>query len=126
MYISTENLKNSFIIEGCQILGGSVLFVVFGAAAIVALEHCNDISSRHLLFTFAAIAAGGFVILTLGIKRVMLVKELKNYIPIIGNNTCLSIEEIATASGQSADTVKTNLQNMIKKEFFYNAKISPD
>ena len=105
-------------------LGMISLLVFLGCVTMFsALESGGIIKA---LSGIASVFSGGLVILGTGLavhgtKKTSKIKQLKNYLQIIGKREYCNISELADKSGKSVSAVVKDLEYMMKKRWFTQA-----
>lgn len=79
----------------------------------------GQVFSGLLLFV-----GGGIALIVVSRRNKKKAQKFKKYIAIVVNQNITSIDNIAAAMDLPYDVVKSDLQNMIDKEYFFNAYIN--
>lgn len=108
---------NAIIGKVQSILGYSIVSImvlsIFGGV----------ITDVGTLITIMVMTAGGVLLIIAGAKTKGRIKRFKKYVGLISSENMTSIDSIAHETSQSFDFVMKDLQKMIDKNFFANAKI---
>lgn len=118
IFISTVLGKISSIIGYCV---GSLFLITFLGSIFDASMTASERSAMFSASLFFIISSTLFIFIGSKIKSQIV--RFRNYIRIISDLQITSIEEIASASSQSIDFVKQDIQKMIDRKFFANAFI---
>ena len=104
-------------IFGWTISALSLLFV------IIDLTDPSDDTFVPVLVVFLITLALGVLMIVKGTHRKKLIYAFKDYVQILAGDPYNSLDTIADKTGTSVDVVKKNISQMIKKNYFANAKI---
>lgn len=101
-----------------------VLMAFFFGMAILGF-FISDTSSEDIpaFVVCVALTAWGIYLIARGAKRGKLGKAFREYIQLLGNAPRISLDALAEETGASPDAVRRNLQWMLRKGFFENAKL---
>ena len=105
-------------------LGMISLLVFLGCVTMFSAMESGGIIKA--LSGIASVFSGGLVILGTGLavhgtKKTSKIKQLKNYLQIIGKREYCNISELADKSGKSVSAVVKDLEYMMKKRWFTQA-----
>lgn len=118
---SKSAIVKSQVMEKVQLIIGWAWVVLFGFTAVVmTFEKEVAAVDKVLVWIFALI---GVPILMAGKKRKKMRLEFKRYVAQLSVDSSGRLDSMASAANTPADTVKKNLQYMIKKGFFTDAYI---
>ena len=107
-----------------QMLAGVFIVFTFGLCTIMYFTDAEFQSNGiSFLVTCLIIDAIGIALILFSRKRSKLIKEFKNFVGYISEDPSGSIANLASAMGTSQDVVKNNLELMIKRKYFVNARI---
>jgi len=98
---------------------GAVLF--FAVSISLAIE--PDLWGAIVGFVFTAIAVAFFF---RGVKIECMIKRFRTYILLISNQNMTLLSSLAAATNQTVDFVRSDLQKMINRKFFFDARIDDD
>ncbi len=120
---SKASIVVSQIIEKVEKIVGFCCAALFGYLALYAMfdDQKELIEEIIMVWVFCVI---GIMIFRAGRKRTKMRLEFKKYVTQLSVDPSGSLENLASATGTSVDTVKKNLKYMIKKKFFTNAFIN--
>lgn len=90
---------------------------------IFALSDINGEGAIEALVFFTVVFIGCIFLVLSGFKTKKRIIRFKKYVLMISNENLTSLQNIASATNQSVDFVKNDLQIMINKKFFANAHI---
>ena len=110
----------NMIIGKVQSIIGYAAVILFGLPLIMGAFK-GVVSSYILALIFIAV---GILLIFLGSKTKRRIKRFKKYVEFISIQHMTSIENLASATTQSIDFVKNDLQIMISKKFFANASLN--
>lgn len=117
----------SKLVSLVQLLVGICILFLFGLCTIMYLSDAQfraemDMGTAFLICCII-LDVIGVVFIIFARKRSKLVKEFKKYVCYISNDPSGSIEGLAAAVGSSEDVVKKNLDTMINRNYFRNARV---
>lgn len=120
---SRVSIVMSQIIEKVEKIAGGCWGVFFALIALYAMFD-DEKDGAGLIMIMWLLAALGFSVFYLGMKRTKMRMEFKKYIAHLSADPSGSLENLASATGASVDKVKKNLKYMINKRFFTDAFIN--
>jgi hypothetical protein len=108
-----------------QMLIGVFVLFMFGLCTIMYLSDGDFRADVGFAFLVVCIMfdALGFILINLSRKRNRLIKDFKKYVSYISTDPTGSIDNIAASMNTSVDVVKSNMELMIKRNYFVNAHI---
>ncbi len=112
----------SNIISKIQMTLGIILTAFFTLMTIGAFA-TNTEGTMIVIILFLIMLAIGILLIVKGKKRSSLIKQFKAYVLRLSNDPFRSIDNLAAATNSSVDRVRANVDQMIKKGYFYNAYI---
>ena len=122
---SKAALAVSRIASIIQLVAGVFLLFIFGICTIMYFndeQYRAGLDGSFLVF-FLTFDVIGIVLILFSRKRSKLIKEFKKYVSYISADPSGSIANLASSVGTSQDVVKKNLELMIKRKYFVNARI---
>lgn len=122
---SKAALAVSRIASIIQLVAGVFLLFIFGICTIMYFsdeQYRAGLDSSFLAFCLIFDVIG-IVLILFSRKRSKLIKEFKKYVSYISADPSGSIANLASSVGTSQDVVKKNLELMIKRKYFVNARI---
>jgi uncharacterized membrane protein YiaA len=119
----TALIKNT-LVGKVQSIVGWFTAVIFGLGflGLFLVEDNDEVSDTGYFLAFLIIAAAGVFLIHCGHKKKVLQNNFKRYIGLISMDIT-SIPLIAQHTNQSVDHVKANLNKMIYRHFFADARI---
>lgn len=91
---------------------------------LIELFDTNSEDPIGVIFVFLVILAICVLLVFKGRKIKNRIKRFKQYVSLISNQNMTSFQNLASATSQSVDFVKNDLQQMIDKGFFANASLN--
>jgi len=124
--MDTSKTKKPAVVESgirglILIIVGLIIVVLF---LFVAIEFSGEGEIPEMAISFILMIPG-ILLIRRGIRNKLRVRRFKQYVNFISVLSITSIDELAAKMGKSSQFVNKDLQTMINKGFFCNAKIDP-
>jgi hypothetical protein len=109
-----------------QITIGIFLIILIGYTIISGIKNDNLLEDKELLLTLLIFLLLSSLPFVLGVKKNILLKQFRTYLPRLLYDKTHSIDQLAKDLDLSEDSVKKQLLKMIHKGYFTNAYINRD
>lgn len=111
------------IISKIQIILGILITGFFGLGLIGCIGQKNSVSVIVVIIVFTAL---GIWLILKGVKKGRLIKRFKQYVAVLSGDPLRSLDNLAATLGEGFDSVRRNVEQMIKQGIMANAYINRD
>lgn len=115
----------STVVSKIQVILG-VLVLIFCGLGIIGSVGTENFGNIAFIVVLVLLLALGVWLVYRGRKKGRLIKRFQQYVAVLSGDPVRSLDNLAAALGESVDSVRGNVEQMIKLGFMVNAYINRD